>query len=539
MVLRRGSALRRHVVSVRYDRCQDNAADDDMRRHFLLTKSAVSQLEYSLPLDGVVADAVVEVAALMKPLQDAAQYTFEVDGTCQPRDLPMDELRGAVRVGSVLSLRVLPVTLAAHHIAALRETLETSEVKKATHEASQALKETAVAECFVECGGLSLLLETIRSSSSSANTTGYALHALYLALSSRAGMCAGLSFASEAIGPLYRIAAQSRGNPSVAGSAAWALFALCAPLDVEGCVLLRAAAAEAGDPSLSAVVRSAASENVPSAIAAISVLGFVVSWTPETERADIVHALQTAGLNEVLGAQSESSDKSLQRVVKQVFSLCAKSNLSNSLSRGSAAGVARHVVAEGDRFGRSTRSLSITELTGLAFDDSAAPSEASACSAASSNSGSVIEEQLGTCRIIQPASVVLTGVLGVGSSATVYRAVLEGREVVAVKVLSDLTLSSTDVLQEMAVMASFNSEYVLRLHGVVALSRSAIVMELCEKGCMYDVLRNEQDTLHWPIALRMLTTAARGLLLLHGENIVHHDVVRNDAQRLLIVLTPP
>ncbi len=502
------------VITVKYDRLLDNAANEALKRELLSSKSNVSEVLFNLPTSGPLSEVIGELAASLHALQDASEYTLERDGTYLPRALPMDRFRASVKSGDVWWLQVLPMTRARARIKELRE-MEASS-KKVVFDTAIALKDTAVAECFVFEDGVAILSQVLTSSSSTSNTVGYALNALSLALSTRAGMSIGIKVASELIPRLYRFIADPCQNPSVPANAAAALFAACAPLEFDGlCILLEAAKA-ASDPSFSALAKLSSSNNVSSALSAINLVAFVIATSREIERPGLVRALQGAGLNEALGLQSNNQDAGISRAVKQVLLQCSRANRASSL-----------LAQETSRCEESmkmakTQSAEITEQTGLAYDDAAIvgdhhPQRVS--------SAATELDHLGTCAIIQAEEIVLAAKLGAGSSAIVYRGIWRKRQQIAVKVMLDSKLSFIDMMKEMAVMASFSSDYVLRLCGVVNTpGRSVIAMEFCERGSLHDVLVKEAGTLEWSVALKMLIGAASGLSTLHASKVLHQDV---------------
>jgi hypothetical protein len=494
------------VVSVTYDRLLDNAADDAQKRELLASKANVSQVTFSLPASGLVSSVVEELALSLNTLQPATQYTLERGGGGYlPRALPMDRLRAAVKNGEGLRLQVLPMVRATARIEDLKRQ-ESS--KKAVFETALALKDAAVAECFVFQDGLPLLVQVLESSLSSTNTIGYALSALYLALSTRAGMSVGLNFASRLIPQLYRFIVTPSANPTVPANAASALFAACAPLDSNGLEILTRAAQDASDPNFAALVKSASSSNVSTALSAINLIAYIVGATSDSERSATVLGLQAVGLYDALGLQSNNHDAGISRVVKQLVLLCSRTNRTNSLSQAQA-GLAERAATRSEEFKRATA---------LTFDVSAV-----ACNHLSVPSTEAEIGQVGSCAIIPAKDVVLTGTLGAGSSATVYRGILRHRQEVAVKVLSEPF--SNEVMQEVAVMASFASEHVLRLLGVVnALSQPIIVMEYCQRGSLHDVLVKEAALLDWSVALDLLIGAASGVSHLHASKVCHQDV---------------
>ncbi|XP_069173650.1 insulin-like growth factor 1 receptor isoform X2 [Procambarus clarkii] len=128
--------------------------------------------------------------------------------------------------------------------------------------------------------------------------------------------------------------------------------------------------------------------------------------------------------------------------------------------------------------------------------------------------------------------VNLEHLLGEGCFGLVYKGVLStepGAEVkVAVKVLNDKATYS-DVkrfLQEAVVMQDINSNFVVRLVGVVAnFPPIYVVMELMERGDLKSFLRTESGgTLTEMKMVEMAAEAADGMSYLAAKKLVHRDL---------------
>ncbi len=115
--------------------------------------------------------------------------------------------------------------------------------------------------------------------------------------------------------------------------------------------------------------------------------------------------------------------------------------------------------------------------------------------------------------------------LGEGSFGTVYRGLWK-QVPVAIKEIRGTLNAETEANfnTEAEVMMRANNSWVVRLYGVAeAPQRAALVMELMPKGSLNQLLHNGQ-ALDWKIRYQISQDIAHGLLLLHGDGILHRDL---------------
>lgn len=133
--------------------------------------------------------------------------------------------------------------------------------------------------------------------------------------------------------------------------------------------------------------------------------------------------------------------------------------------------------------------------------------------------------------LICPQQLIFDRLIGRGSSSLVY----QGRykdDIVAIKVLNFNPLDcqsqekqKKELSEEVNVMKSVKSKYVVNLHGIVLEPAICIVMEYCEKGSLYDILR-KTDRFGWSNLLRIFKEIVCGVAILHKMRppIVHRDL---------------
>jgi serine/threonine protein kinase len=123
--------------------------------------------------------------------------------------------------------------------------------------------------------------------------------------------------------------------------------------------------------------------------------------------------------------------------------------------------------------------------------------------------------------------------LGVGGSATVYKATYQ-RESVAAKVMSTRGLGSKELgkiadkaHRELAVMAKLSSPYIIRVLGICEdpeANQIIMIMQLAEGGSVRNLLDSCTAPLTTADAVKMLLDTATGMEYLHSKEMVHRDV---------------
>jgi serine/threonine protein kinase len=76
------------------------------------------------------------------------------------------------------------------------------------------------------------------------------------------------------------------------------------------------------------------------------------------------------------------------------------------------------------------------------------------------------------------------------------------------------------------VVARIKHPNCLECHGVISRPRICFVLELCEKGSMYDILTKSFYKLDWTNLFRWFINTLDGLLYLHNFNpcVLHRDI---------------
>ena len=102
-------------------------------------------------------------------------------------------------------------------------------------------------------------------------------------------------------------------------------------------------------------------------------------------------------------------------------------------------------------------------------------------------------QALGDTWIINAKDIEYLKTLGQGAFGTVYKALIRGKTV-AVKTLNRINEEQVEEFQvEFEVMASIGQEpNVVQVLGVSIEPKLTLVMELCERGSLQDVLKNPQ-----------------------------------------------
>uniref|UniRef100_A0A7S4L6L4 Protein kinase domain-containing protein n=2 Tax=Paramoeba aestuarina TaxID=180227 RepID=A0A7S4L6L4_9EUKA len=130
---------------------------------------------------------------------------------------------------------------------------------------------------------------------------------------------------------------------------------------------------------------------------------------------------------------------------------------------------------------------------------------------------------------IDAKNVSLTKKLGSGACGEVWKGSYMGQDV-AVKILNAKVTNqiTKDFDAELALMREFRSPYTVTFFGVCERPHPCLVMEFCDRGCLYTVLNKHRDLapLDWSYFLSHAHQIAKGLQALHGwvPSIVHRDM---------------
>ena len=121
--------------------------------------------------------------------------------------------------------------------------------------------------------------------------------------------------------------------------------------------------------------------------------------------------------------------------------------------------------------------------------------------------------------------------IGVGNVGEVYKGMFRGRTV-AIKKLLGSWLKDDDMVarfkDEILLMSTMNHTNVLSFYGAV-LDREAgqicLVMELCERGTLEELLRSPREPLSWLRRLKMARAIALGMDYVHSKaGIIQRDL---------------
>lgn len=133
---------------------------------------------------------------------------------------------------------------------------------------------------------------------------------------------------------------------------------------------------------------------------------------------------------------------------------------------------------------------------------------------------------------IDPGDVELEGVIGEGTTATVYKGKMEGK-LVAIKEITawrDMVDHDTvmAVERELAVLSQANHPHILRFLGLIRDSEPLqLVFEFCAGGSLFELLHNQWEIpLCWLQRLKVLHDSARAMDYLHNFDpaIIHRDL---------------
>lgn len=132
-------------------------------------------------------------------------------------------------------------------------------------------------------------------------------------------------------------------------------------------------------------------------------------------------------------------------------------------------------------------------------------------------------------REIRMSELSLQKVIGEGAFGKVYKALYRGQKV-AVKVLIKQNLSDDVVREfetEVKIMSLLNHPNICRLLGACLQPYNrALVIELAEKGSLWNVLRSGRSTLDDAVRFKFILDTARGMSYLHQfrRPILHRDL---------------
>jgi serine/threonine protein kinase len=120
--------------------------------------------------------------------------------------------------------------------------------------------------------------------------------------------------------------------------------------------------------------------------------------------------------------------------------------------------------------------------------------------------------------------------LGSGTSGEVFKGKYRGTTTVAIKVLKalsdDTTEEEAEFIREFQIAVQVQSEHVVHLYGATTKGKLCMVMEFCERGSLYNLLKDDSVCLGWENSFSMLKEICLGLLALHSNDpvILHRDL---------------
>eukprot|EP01130_Rhizamoeba_saxonica_P005976 TRINITY_DN2368_c0_g1_i2.p1 TRINITY_DN2368_c0_g1~~TRINITY_DN2368_c0_g1_i2.p1 ORF type:complete len:702 (+),score=156.19 TRINITY_DN2368_c0_g1_i2:186-2291(+) len=129
---------------------------------------------------------------------------------------------------------------------------------------------------------------------------------------------------------------------------------------------------------------------------------------------------------------------------------------------------------------------------------------------------------------IDPQDLEFSQQLGTGASGEVFKGLYRG-SVVAIKQLKSMRSKKMkdEFNREFEIMINVESPYIVTFLGASIRTKICMVMEFCERGSLFDVLRDEDFNLEWELALNMMIETVKGLYALHSaepEPIMHRDM---------------
>lgn len=125
--------------------------------------------------------------------------------------------------------------------------------------------------------------------------------------------------------------------------------------------------------------------------------------------------------------------------------------------------------------------------------------------------------------VIRDAEVEFTDKIGAGASGKVFKGLYKGKEV-AVKVLKATDDELVEEFKkEFKIMSIARSPYLVIFYGAILEPKLCMVMELCVRGSLFNVLQDLSLNIGWSLGLSFLVQATKGLRDLHSKDIFHRD----------------
>lgn len=128
---------------------------------------------------------------------------------------------------------------------------------------------------------------------------------------------------------------------------------------------------------------------------------------------------------------------------------------------------------------------------------------------------------------IEQDQLEFTELIGKGTSGSVFAGLFD-KQPVAIKVLSTSNIEQelVEFKKEFKILLELNSEYMIKFYGAVVEKYLMMVMELCERGSLYDVLLKTPKEISWARAASFASDMAEGIVVLHAHDppIIHRDM---------------
>lgn len=134
-------------------------------------------------------------------------------------------------------------------------------------------------------------------------------------------------------------------------------------------------------------------------------------------------------------------------------------------------------------------------------------------------------------RIIKVEELRISGLLGMGEFASVYKGTWappsSGRKnMVAIKILKKMTgpESSKDFLEEASLMATLEHTNILKLQAICMTSQIMLITQIMTNGSSLQYVRKEKEKTGSKTLLNWCTQIARGMAYLEERRLVHRDL---------------
>mmetsp|Transcript_150818 Transcript_150818/g.420381 ORF Transcript_150818/g.420381 Transcript_150818/m.420381 type:complete len:289 (+) Transcript_150818:42-908(+) len=133
---------------------------------------------------------------------------------------------------------------------------------------------------------------------------------------------------------------------------------------------------------------------------------------------------------------------------------------------------------------------------------------------------------------VAPERLTMHEKVGAGRTATVYRGILDGREVAVKEFAVDVSLMSRNerknLEREVNIMKDIMHPLLVNLVGIMSSqTKLQVITEFCKGGCLFDLLHNHLEIdLAWRQQVKMVCDVAKAMCFLHNSEpqIIHRDL---------------